>query len=290
MKLSENELKAKIKNISQGGGGTFQEILKRLCLERFLARLASSDLSDKLIFKGGNLLRYYIAIGRQTTDLDFLMTKIQAERDSVQKTFEEICSVEVDDGFEMNFVRLEDLEQGHMAYPGFRAIIQIKLTEGKLSDNLQIDVGVGDVVKPEVRKIDLMAYKGKPFYEDSVSLQVYPVESIYAEKLETVSRKGGQNSRVKDFHDLVMLGRQPDLISKQELAENIKSTFEHRGTPQNIPLQFSEDEYSTLNGYWTAHGATMGAWWSDNDMPEHIKQAVLEINSFITPVVKKDEE
>ena len=281
MKLSENELKQKIKNISHGGGGTFQEILKQLCLERFLARLAGSELSDKLIFKGGNLLRYYLPIGRQTTDLDFLMTKIKAEQEAVQETFETICATQVDDGFEMTFNRLEDLEQGHMAYPGFRAIIQIKLTEGKLSDNLQVDVGVGDVVAPETRKIDLMAYKDKPFYEDAVSLQVYPVESIYAEKLETVSRKGGQNSRVKDFHDLVMLSRKPELISKEELGENIKNTFEHRGTPQNFPLHFNDNEYSTLNGYWTSHGSTMGAWWAENDMPEHIKQAVLEINHFL---------
>lgn len=290
MKLSENELKAKIKNMSQVGGGTFQGILKRLCLERFLARLASSDLSDKLIFKGGNLLRYYLAIGRQTTDLDFLITRIQAERSAVQSTFEQICAVDVGDGFVMSFIRLEDLEQGHMAYPGFRAIIQIRLIEGKLSDNLQIDVGVGDVVEPETRRIDLMTYKGKPFYEDAVSLQVYPVESIFAEKLETVLSKGGQNSRVKDFHDLVLLSRQPDLLSKQELAENIKTTFEHRGTPQNFPLQFSEDEYSRLNGYWVAHGATMGKWWTDNKMPEHIKQAVLEINHFLGTVnVPKNE-
>ena len=284
MKLSENELKQKIKNISNGGGGTFQEILKQLCLERFLARLTNSELSGKLIFKGGNFLRYYLPIGRQTTDLDFLMTKIQAERSAVQETFESICATKVDDGFEMTFDRLEDLEQRHMAYPGFRAIIHIKLSEGNLSDNLQIDVGVGDIVAPETRKINLMAYKGKPFYEDSVSLQVYPVESIFAEKLETVLRKGGQNSRVKDFHDLVMLSRKPELINNDDLAENIKTTFEHRGTPQNLPLQFNDDEYLSLNGYWTSHSATMGVWWVENDMPEHIKQAVLEINSFLNPI------
>ena len=232
-------------------------------------------------------MRYYLPIGRQTTDLDFLMTKIKAEQGAVQETFETICATQIDDGFKMAFNRLEDLEQGHMAYPGFRAIIQIKLTVGKLSDNLQVDVGVGNVVAPETRKIDLMEYKGKPFYEDAVSLQVYPVESIYAEKLETVSRKGGQNSRVKDFHDLVMLSRKPELISNEELAENIRTTFEHRGTPQKFPLQFSDDEYSSLNGYWTSHGSTMGAWWAENDMPEHIKQAVLEINSFLSPIIVK---
>ena len=281
MKLSENELKQKIKNISNSGGGVFQDILKRLCLERFLARLAGSELSDKLIFKGGNLLKYYLPIGRQTTDLDFLMTKIKAEQEAVQKTFKTICATQVGDGFEMTFNRLYDLEQGHMAYPGFRAIIKIKLIDGKLSDNLQVDVGVGDIVAPETRNINLMNYKGKPFYEDSVSLQVYPVESIFAEKLETVSRKGGQNSRVKDFHDLVMLSRKPELISSEELVENIKNTFEHRGTPQNFPIQFSDDEYSSLNSYWTSHASTMGAWWTENDMPDHIKKAVLEINHFL---------
>lgn len=287
MKLSENELKQKIKNLSQSGEGTVAELLKRLYLERFLARLASSELADKLIFKGGNLLRYYLAIGRQTTDLDFLMTKISAERDSVRKAFEDICSAQVDDGFQMDFVRLEDLEQGHMAYPGFRAIVNIKLIDGKLNDNLQVDVGVGDQVQPEKREIELLEYKGTPFYEDAVSLQVYPVESIYAEKLETISRRGGQNSRIKDFHDLVMLSRNPGLMSQEVLAESIDTTFENRGTPQQLPLSFEDAEYSTLNGFWTAHGATMGAWWKENDMPEHIKQAVLEINSFVSKLLSK---
>ncbi len=73
-KISEAALKDRLKNLAKEKGTNVNELLKKLFLERFLARLSCSDYSDKLIFKGGNLLGYYLAIGRQTVDLDFLMT------------------------------------------------------------------------------------------------------------------------------------------------------------------------------------------------------------------------
>ena len=77
-----------------------------------------------------------------------------------------------------------------MEYPGFRVFLNIKLIDGKLTDNLQIDVGVGDKVEAESLNIDLLAYKNSPLFEESISLLVYPAESIFAEKLETVASKG----------------------------------------------------------------------------------------------------
>lgn len=289
-KISEASLKDRIKNLAKEKGTTVTDLLKKLYLERFLARLARSNYSDKLIFKGGNLLGYYLEIGRQTIDLDFLMTKIKAEEPAVKKAFEDIASTATDDGFSMSFVRIENLEQAHMNYPGFRVMLNIKLIDGKLSDNLQIDVGVGDKVEPESQKIELLSYKDAPLFEESVSLLVYPAESIYAEKLETVASKGSINSRMKDYHDLILMGREPGLLDKEHLGESIAETFEHRGTPLVLPIQFEDAQYTSMNNYWSAHGATMGAWWVEHDMPEHFKQAVLEINRFLgdVKVPKKD--
>ncbi len=291
-KISEDALKDRLKNLAKDKGITVTELLKKLYLERFLARLARSDYSDKLIFKGGNLLGYYLAIGRQTIDLDFLMTKLKAEEPVVKKAFEDIAQTPSDDGFELKFVRIESLAQVHMEYPGFRVILNIKLIGGKLTDNLQIDVGIGDKVEAESLNIDLLKYKNAPLFEESVSLLVYPAESIFAEKLETVASKGSINSRMKDFHDLILMGRAPGLLDKVQLGTSIVETFEHRGTPLSLPIQFEDTQYTTMNTYWSAHGATMGAWWSANNMPQHFKQAVLEINHFLGTIdvpKKKDE-
>jgi predicted nucleotidyltransferase component of viral defense system len=289
-KISEAALKDRIKNLAAEKGTTVTDLLKKLYLERFLARLGRSDYSDKLIFKGGNLLGYYLEIGRQTIDLDFLLTKIKAEEPSVKKTFEDIAGTKSDDGFAMSFVRIENLEQAHMNYPGFRVILNIKLVDGKLTDNLQIDVGVGDKVEPEKQKIELLAYRNAPLFEESVSLLVYPAESIYAEKLETVASKGSINSRMKDFHDLILMGREPGLLDKELLGESIVDTFQHRGTALDLPIKFDDAQFTTMNNYWSAHGSTMGAWWVEHKMPEHFKQAVLEINHFLGTVdmPKKD--
>jgi predicted nucleotidyltransferase component of viral defense system len=286
-KISEPALKDRIKNLAKENGTTPTDLLKKLYLERFLTRLGRSTFADKFIFKGGNLLAYLIEIGRQTIDLDFLMTQIIAEEPTVRAAFEAIAQVPCDDGFALSFVRIEALEQPHMNYPGFRVILNIKLIDGKLQDNLQIDVGIGDKVNPETHKIELLAYKSAPFFEDSVSLLVYPTETIYAEKLETVSSKGAINSRMKDYHDLILMGRSAGLLDKTELQASIEQTFKHRGTPMTLPIKFEEAQYTTMNTYWTAHGATMGAWWNENNMPKHFKQAVLEINQFLGDVLKK---
>ncbi len=93
-----------------------------------------------------------------------------------------------------------------MDYPGYR--FGLKGTFGRMRDKIQIDVGIGDVVTPTTRELHFFQYKGKPmFFEGEISLVVYPSETIFAEKLETVLSKGAANSRMKDYHDLLLLTR-----------------------------------------------------------------------------------
>ena len=280
-KLSEESLKERLKNLAKEKSVSVNELLKKLYLERFLARLAKSTFSDKLIFKGGNLLNYYLSIGRQTSDLDFLMTQVHAEERTIKTAFETIAQLPNDDGFELSFVRIEPLVQPHMNYPGFRTILKIKFIEGSLRDNLQIDVGVGDLVEPKEKRIELLTYKKAPFFEGSVSLLVYTPEAIFAEKLQTVVLKGSSNSRMKDFHDLVLLAREPAMLSKDLLAEVIPKTFAHRKTQLSFPIDFPESDYPGLNRFWNSHSKTVGKWWAQNHMPLTFEEAVSEVNQFL---------
>lgn len=84
-----------------------------------------------------------------------------------------------------------------------------------MKDKIQVDVGIGDEVMPKNLKIKLFQYKGKPFFENAISLPVYPIETFFAEKLETVISIGAGNSRMKDYHD--------QLCRLQQCAEALHS-------------------------------------------------------------------
>jgi predicted nucleotidyltransferase component of viral defense system len=281
MTVSEDSLRARIKNLAQAQDRSVNQVLKQLYLERFLARLSRSAYADQFIFKGGNLLSYFIDLGRETKDLDFLITKLSSEKNMLEAAFKTIAAIETTDGFSFSYVSMKRLEQSHMQYPGFRATLEIRFVAGTLKDNIQIDLGFGDIVKPKTQDINLLQYKNKPFFETSLSLLVYPTETIFAEKLETVISKGGLNSRMKDYHDLVLIGRQDGLIDTIRMASDIKVTFKNRCTAYELPINFNDADYERLHIHWLRHLRGLGDLAQELKLPTHIKQVVLEVNDFL---------
>ena len=273
--INEQALKDRLQTIAKEKGIPFNSCWKQLLLERFLARLGRSTYANKLIFKGGFLLAYMMRIGRETVDLDFLLTRMKAERG----TFEEICKgiteISLDDGFTFSFTGNEQLFQPHMDYPGYR--ITFNTLFAKMKDKIHIDVGVGDVVEPQHREIKLFQYRGKPFFEDAVSLLVYPVETIFAEKLETVLSKGSKNSRMKDYHDLLLLVRSKLLIESKKLKEALVKTIKNRGTALSA-IQFDYAGLKSLQLLWTAHFNGLGDIAKELVLPKNLEEVIDEIN------------
>lgn len=276
--ISEQALKDRLQTIAKEKEIHFNACWKQLLLERFLARLSRSSHVDKFIFKGGFLLSFLMKIGRETVDLDFLLTRMNAETDALKQVFQEIVSVTSDDGFMFSFESIELLSQPHMEYPGYRTTL--KTSFGKMKDKIHVDVGVGDIVEPQNRELKLSKYRGKPFFEESVSLLVYPVETIFAEKLETVLSKGSRNSRMKDFHDLILLLRDTSLKDSKKLHEDVRKTFENRGTALK-PIDFDEAGLKALQQLWTAHLRGLGDIAEELDLPEKISTVIDVINSSI---------
>jgi len=120
--MNKQALIDRIHKIAKDKNVLFNECWRQLLLARFLARLSRSEYSDKFIFKGGFLLSYMIEIGRETSDLDFLLTKMNASKEEIKDATEEIASVILGDGFTFLYENIEPLEQPHMNYPGFRGI------------------------------------------------------------------------------------------------------------------------------------------------------------------------
>lgn len=78
----------------------------------------------------------------------------------------------------------------------------------------------------------------QPIFEGRMTLQAYPIETIFSEKLETVVSKGAANSRMKDFHDLFLICKEEGLLDIVKLKDDIEKTFTYRGTPKAFQFNF----------------------------------------------------
>lgn len=279
--MNEQGLKDRLQAISRERGINFNECWKKLLTERFLSRLSRSTYTQQFIFKGGFLLAYIMEIGRETTDLDFLLTSINAGKEEIKETIEEIIAIESEDGFSFSYEGIELLEQPHMDYPGYR--VGLKATFGRMRDKIQIDVGIGDVVTPTTRELHFFQYRGKPMFESEISLVVYPPETIFAEKLETVLSKGAANSRMKDYHDLLLLAREPHMINLNKLQVSLKNTFKNRGTTLEL-IDFKTDELKPMQKLWVAHIKNLGQAVQKLKLPENIQDVIIELNKIIRNV------
>ncbi len=280
--INEQALKDRIQVVSRERNIPFNACWKQLLLERFLARLAGSMHANKFIFKGGFLLSFLMEIGRETMDLDFLLTFMKAERTQLQETVEQISLIDLEDGFIFSFDSIELLNQPHMEYPGYRIVLNAAF--GKMKDKIQVDVGVGDTVEPQARELSLFQYRGKPIFERVISLQVYPVETVFSEKLETILSKGAGNTRMKDYHDLILLIRNDGLINIEKLTGSITSTFSNRGTVLR-PIEFVETDLKAIQRLWSAHLQGLGDIVQDFDLPKNISAVIEEVNMYISNVL-----
>jgi len=279
--INEQSLKDRLQTIAKEKAIPFNACWKQLLLERFLARIARSSHAHHFIFKGGFLLAYLIEIGRETADLDFLLNQVKAEKGYIQKICIEIAAFPSDDGFTFSFANIELLSQPHMNYPGYR--ITLEASFAKMKDKIHLDIGVGDVVAPQQLKIELLQYRGKPFFEDAISLLVYPIETIFAEKLETVLSKGSRNTRMKDYHDLFLLSKTKNLPSREKFIQSAQKTFLNRDTPISL-IQFNIADIKMLQQLWTAHLNGLGDLAYQLNLPQNISVVIEEINAFISAI------
>jgi predicted nucleotidyltransferase component of viral defense system len=123
---------------------------------------------------------------------------------------------------------------------------------GKIRESVEIDIGVGDLVDAQENTLKLMTGKGKPIFEDEISLLVYPLETILAEKLQTLVSRGEVNSRMKEYFDIVTLLKNINL-EYTKVTDAIQGTFAYRQTDfKLLPIQFTDENVAKLQKYWSA--------------------------------------
>ena len=274
----EKSFKSKLRTLAHEQHRDPADLWQTLMLERFLARLAHTPISKHFVLKGAILLSRYIDIGRETRDLDFLARNISSKIDHLQRVFEDIVEIDLQDGFKFENVRTVELKHPHMGYPG--AEVTMLCHFGKTRSKISIDLGFGDIVEPLEHLIQLMHSAKGPLFETAVRLKCYPKEFIFAEKLETVIYRGALNSRMKDFHDLHSLVNHSHAHPFDRLHEILKLVFEHRQTPLTLPLKFTETEIKQLQSFWSGYLKRLKQERA-RELPQEIETLIEIVNNTI---------
>lgn len=276
IKAIEQSTKEKVKNIAQKEKRTFNDVWQEVVLERWLARLAVSPYRKNFIFKGAMCLLRYIDLQRETRDLDFLIKDLTASIDDVKKYLTEVSALTLSDGFTFENLDVGPLPHAHMKYPGYQVSIIGKL--GNTKTKAFIDIGVGDVVKPTEITMKLLGTDKAPLFEKEIHLWAYPIETIFAEKLETAIARADQNSRMKDYHDLLLLVR-GDVVDKKAVKIAIKATFTNRGTDLR-KLSIPKDQMENIQRYWGIYLKAADAE-IQKDLATDIQTVMDEINHYL---------
>lgn len=273
--LLEKEFKKRLQLIAKERHLTPAVIWHNVISDRFLARLCQSPYRSNFILKGGTLLAKYLNIGRETKDLDFSIENLERNAETLHKTIEEIISIDVNDGFVFKNVRVEPLNHFHVNYPGAQIRIDSHFYQNRFS--LFIDLGFGDHVKVEEKDILLLSNSKGPLFEKDISIACYPMEFVFAEKLETVVYLGAENSRMKDFHDLFSMVNEKNLLKPEETQKAIEAVFNHRRTPLQLPINFDASTIAELQKGWDRYLSSVIA---KNDLPGEIEEIIAGINTF----------
>jgi len=242
-------LKARIKKLAAEKNISPQAMLQSVMFERFLKRVSLSNYRDKFILKGGMLIAAMIGLDNRTTmDLDATIRRFPFSEQSITAAILEICSIDAGDDTILKFVKLAAIREAD-EYGGFRIVLEAAYDT--IRTPLKIDVTTGDAITPRA-----VVYKYHTVYDDTVlNIYAYNVETVLAEKFETIIRRGIVNTRARDFYDVYMILRtrgasvNPELLSKA-----IHATAKKRKTEQALldaKATIAEIKSNkTMQGHW----------------------------------------
>lgn len=249
MYLTPAQIKGRIKNVAKQNGSDPITLLRIYMMERFLERITYSKYKDDFIVKGGILVTSMIGISmRSTMDIDTTIRNFDLTKEETTRIINEIKDISLDDHIEFILNDVSDI-MDNMEYPGIRIHMNSKLEN--LIVPIKIDISTGDVITPrEVR------YEYPLLLEDkSIQLWSYNLETILAEKIQTILSRGLLNTRMRDFYDITTLfNRYKDSINYNDLSLAFDKTCRKRETLslleqyEEILCSISED--STLQNLW----------------------------------------
>ena len=250
--INIESIKGKIRSLAEKKNLKSQEVLQIYFFERFLERLSKSNYKNNFVIKGGFLISSLIGIENRTTmDMDTTIKGIPLKEEKIKEIVEEIININVDDGIrfeikDISYIREED------EYENFR--ISLIANVGKTKNPMKLDLTIGDAITPREIEYTYPCI----FSKEDIKIMAYPLETILAEKYETIIRRNITTTRMRDFYDLYTLYKlKKDEIDYKILKQAIERTSNKRGGQeiiqdyQEIIGDIKEDSY--LRSLWEVY-------------------------------------
>ena len=227
--MNKYKLRSICKKISDETGLSYNVIQTHYFLETILEKISKSDENQNFIFKGGFLLASFIGIKqRSTVDIDFLIRKFTLTKENISQKLEKILKHEVYEDINYEIKKIEEIRKDD-EYGGFRSAIECKLDN--IRQIILLDIATGDPITPKE-----IVYKYKSTFEDKIyEIYTYNIETILAEKIQTIYQRGVFNTRSKDFYDVYILFHlKKKEIDYEKLSIACRNTFNHRSNKFNV--------------------------------------------------------
>lgn len=246
------QLKDLIRNLSKKKSADAQILMRNYMMERFLERISVSQYKDKFILKGGMLVAAMVGLdARATMDIDATIKGADVNVEAVERIIEEIVSVSLEDGVTFRVKQISEI-MDEAEYPGVR--VSMETTFDGVRTPLKVDISTGDVITP--REIQ---YSFKLMLEDrTIDVWAYNLETVLAEKLETVISRNITNTRMRDFYDIhILLKLYGNTLDSKILGEALLATAKKRETESylNEAVEIFEEVQVDVNmqKLWVAY-------------------------------------
>lgn len=223
--MTAKQMKDLLRNMSKKTGVNVQILQNNFMLERLLERIALSEFKDNFILKGGMLIAAMVGIdARSTMDLDASIRNTILSEENIRAIFNVITKMDIGDGVIMRIKDIHEIRQ-EFEYSCFRLSMEAKVDNTVIP--LKVDISTGDIITPAE-----IIYKFNLLLQDrTIEIWAYNLETVLAEKMETIISRDVFNTRMRDFYDIYILAttRNAD-IDKKVLIQAIKKTCANRET------------------------------------------------------------
>lgn len=244
---SAQAIKAKLRNISKEKNVDFNSLMRFYMYDRFVERLSKSKYRDNFILKGGFYLSNLFGINnRSTMDIDTAIRKAEFTEDNLIKMVTEIINIDVDDNVKFKFEKCMPIRDED-EYGGLRIVISFQLEN--IKDKFHIDLATGDPIFPGPDNYKYESLIGNEVYK----VWSYNIETVLAEKIETVLSKLDTTSRMKDYYDIYLIYKfKFDKVDKEKFKKTIDKTFKRREFNSDLMTNFNIIKDSVfLKDSWT---------------------------------------
>lgn len=216
-------LKAKIRDIAKKKNMSAQVVLQNYMFERFLERLSKSHYKENFILKGGILIASIVGIeSRSTMDMDTTLKGYPISHESLENAISDICRIDLHDDVIFSFSGVDPIRNDDV-YGGFKVSLQADYDT--IIIPVHLDVTTGDAITPE----EVLHHYKMIFKEESIDVWAYNIETILAEKVETILSRGELNTRPRDFYDIYILTHTQS-YNNTVFINALTKTAEHRQT------------------------------------------------------------